>query len=81
MGKELRWPRYVPNAWLRSAAVDGLNQDELSKRLGIAQSQLSRIERGDLEKTEPATLRAFVQALGSTIEVIVKSGKERFLIG
>ena len=81
MGKELRWPRYVPNAWLRSAAVDGLNQDELSKRLGIAQSQVSRIERGDLEKTEPATLRAFVQALGSTIEVIVKSGKERFLIG
>lgn len=66
-------------AEVRSAS--GLNQEELSRRLGISQSRVSRIERGNLEKTELATLRAFVQALGGDIEVIVKLGEERFLIG
>lgn len=66
-------------AEVRSAT--GLNQEELSRRLGISQSRVSRIERGDLEKTELATLRAFVQALGGDIEVTVKLGDERFLIG
>jgi len=66
-------------AEVRSAT--GLNQEELSKRLGISQSRVSRIERGDLEKTELATLRAFVRALGGDIEVTVKLGKDRFLIG
>lgn len=66
-------------AEVRSAT--GLNQEELSKRLGISQSRVSRIERGDLEKTELATLRAFVRALGGDIEVTVKLGEERFLIG
>ncbi|MFK7602341.1 type II toxin-antitoxin system RelE/ParE family toxin [Deinococcus sp. SM5_A1] len=66
-------------AEVRSAS--GLTQEELSRRLGISQSRVSRIERGDLEKTELATLRAFVQALGGDIEVTVKLGEERFLIG
>ena len=66
-------------AEVRSAT--GLNQEELSQRLGISQSRVSRIERGDLEKTELATLRAFVRALGGDIEVTVKLGEERFLIG
>lgn len=64
---------------VRSAT--GLNQEELSRRLGISQSRVSRIERGDLERTELATLRAFVRALGGDIEVTVKLGEERFLIG
>lgn len=59
----------------------GLNQEELSRRLGISQSRVSRIERGDLERTELATLRAFVRALGGDIEVTVKLGEDRFLIG
>lgn len=66
-------------AEVRSAT--GLNQEELSRRLGISQSRVSRIERGDLERTELATLRAFVRALGGDIEVTVKLGEERFLIG
>lgn len=66
-------------AELRSST--GLNQEELSQRLGISQSRVSRIERGDLEKTELATLRAFVRALGGDIEVTVKLGEDRFLIG
>ncbi len=66
-------------AEVRSAT--GLGQEELSQRLGISQSRVSRIERGDLENTELTTLRAFVQALGDDIELTVKLSKERFLIG
>ncbi len=37
-------------AELRRAA--GLNQQELAERLGMTQSRVSRIERGELERTE-----------------------------
>lgn len=64
---------------VRGAA--GLNQTEMSQRLGISQSRVSRIERGDLERTELATLRSFVRALGGDLEVTVRLGEDRFVIG
>jgi ribosome-binding protein aMBF1 (putative translation factor) len=66
-------------AEVRSAT--GLNQEELAGKLGISQSRVSRIEHGDLEHTELATLRAFAQALGGELEVTVKLGDERFVVG
>jgi ribosome-binding protein aMBF1 (putative translation factor) len=66
-------------AEVRSAT--GLNQEDLAEKLGISQSRVSRIEHGDLEHTELATLRAFVQALGGELEVTVKLGDERFVVG
>ncbi|WP_424950301.1 helix-turn-helix domain-containing protein [Deinococcus sp.] len=66
-------------AEVRSAT--GFNQEELAERLGISQSRVSRIEQGDLEHTELATLRAFVRALGGELEVTVKLGDERFVVG
>lgn len=45
-----------------------------------SQSRVPRIKRGDLEKTELATLRAFVRALGGDIEVTVKLDEDRFLM-
>lgn len=66
-------------AEVRGAA--GLNQTEMSQRLGISQSRVSRIERGDLERTELATLRSFVRALGGDLEVTVRLGEDRFVIG
>ncbi len=35
----------------------GLNQTDLANRLGVSQSRVSRIERGDLDRTELATVR------------------------
>ena len=62
-------------------SVTGLNQEELAEKLGVSQSRESRIEHGELEHTELATLRAFVQALGRELEVTVKRGDERFVVG
>ena len=66
-------------AELRKAV--GLNQDDLARRLGISQSRISRIERGDLDHTEIATLRAFTHALGGELEITVKLGDERLVVG
>lgn len=65
-------------AELRRAA--GLNQQELAKRLGITQSRVSRIERGELDRTELSTLRAFVQALGGKLEVVIQLEDEHFTL-
>lgn len=59
----------------------GLNQEALAQKLGISQSRVSRIERGDLDHTEIATLRAFTQALGGELEITVRLGDERLTLG
>ena len=59
----------------------GLNQTDLANRLGVSQSRVSRIERGDLDRTELATVRAYVGALGGEVEIIAKFGDERITIG
>lgn len=63
---------------LRQSA--GLNQEALAQKLGISQSRVSRIERGELDRTEIATLRAFTQALGGELEITVKLGDERLTL-
>lgn len=59
----------------------GLNQSEIGDRLGVSQSRVSRIERGDMDRTEIATVRAYVGALGGEVEIVAKFGDERITIG
>lgn len=54
-----------------------LTQKDVAAELGIDQSRVSRIERGDLTHTELGTLAAFVEALGGKLEVNVRVGEER----
>jgi len=63
---------------LRQAA--GLNQETLAQRLGVSQSRVSRIERGELDHTEIATLRAFLGALGGELEITVKLGDQHLTL-
>jgi predicted XRE-type DNA-binding protein len=58
-----------------------LTQADIANRLGVSQSRVSRIERGDLDRTELATVRAYVGALGSEVEIVAKFGDERITIG
>lgn len=59
----------------------GLNQTEVANRLGVSQSRVSRIERGDIDHTEIATVRAYVGALGGEVEIVARFGDERINIG
>jgi hypothetical protein len=42
---------------------------------------VASIERGDMDHTEIATVRAYVGALGSEVEIVAKFGDERITIG
>jgi predicted XRE-type DNA-binding protein len=66
-------------AELRETA--GMNQTAIADLLGVSQSRISRIERGDLDRTELATIRAYVGALGGEVEVVARFGDERITIG
>jgi predicted XRE-type DNA-binding protein len=61
--------------------TSGLNQTEIANRLGVSQSRVSRIELGDLDRAEIATVRAYVGALGGEVEIVAKFGDERITIG
>jgi len=54
-----------------------LTQRQVAAELGIDQSRVSRIERGDLGHTELGTLAAFVEALGGKLEISVRVGDDR----
>lgn len=51
-----------------------LTQEQLAERIDIDQSRVSRIENGDLSRTEVGTLVAYAQAVGGTLELVVHIG-------
>lgn len=57
-------------AEMRKAA--GLTQAELADNLGISQARISKIEHGEVSGIE--LVRAYVAALGGTVEVIATLG-------
>ncbi len=55
-----------------------MTQVELAHELDISQNRVSRIERGDLDKTQVDTLRRYVEALGGTLRLEVQVGDDTF---
>lgn len=54
-----------------------LTQVELASRLHVSQNRVSRIEHGQIERSQVDTLRKYVEALGGTLRVEVEVGDER----
>ncbi len=57
-----------------------VTQVELASRMKVSQNRVSRIEHGDIERTQLDTLRKYVEAVGDELRVEVEIGDERFLI-
>ena len=57
-----------------------LTQVELAAELDVSQNRVSRIERGDLDKTQVDTLRRYVEALGGHLRLVVQVGDDTFQI-
>ena len=57
-------------AEMRKAA--GLTQAELAENLGVSQARISKIEHGEVSGIE--LIRAYVAALGGTVDVIATLG-------
>jgi len=51
-----------------------LTQEQLADRIGVDQPRVSRIERGDLARTEVGSLAAYAEAMGGTLELVVHIG-------
>ncbi|TLG05765.1 helix-turn-helix transcriptional regulator [Nocardia cyriacigeorgica] len=68
-----RWEAYVRGhqlAEMRQAA--GMTQVELAEVLGVSQARVSKIESGEVSGID--TIRAYVAALGGTVDVVVTLG-------
>jgi predicted transcriptional regulator len=51
-------------------------QEDVAAAMNVSQSRVSRIEGGDIDHAELATLRAYVQALGGVLRVTADFGDE-----
>jgi len=58
----------------------GVTQALLAQQLGVSQSRVSQIERGEIEHTEVATLRSYAREFGGEVEVVIRLGDERLRI-
>ena len=55
----------------------GLTQIQLADALDVSQNRVSRLEHGDLERTQVDTLRRYVEAVGGQLHVEVEIGDQR----
>jgi len=55
-------------------------QEDVAAAMNVSQSRVSRIEGGDIEHAELATLRAYVQALGGVLKVTADFGDEQLTL-
>jgi len=57
-----------------------ITQVELAERLQVSQNRVSRIERGEIDRSQIDTIRKYVEALGGRLRVEVELGDERIRI-
>jgi predicted XRE-type DNA-binding protein len=55
-------------------------QEDVAAAMKVSQSRVSRIENGDIDRAELATLRAYVQALGGELRVTADFGDEKLTL-
>jgi predicted XRE-type DNA-binding protein len=55
-------------------------QTEIAKVMGVTQARVSRIEKGELARSEVDTLAAYVQALGGRLRIIADFGDESYVL-
>jgi predicted XRE-type DNA-binding protein len=56
-------------------------QTDIAKAMGVTQARVSRIEKGELSRSEVDTLAAYVQALGGKLKIIADFGDESYVLG
>ena len=57
-----------------------VTQKELAERMEITQPTISALEAGELDRSGIATLKAYVEALGGTVEVTANFGDRRLVL-
>lgn len=58
----------------------GVTQKDLAERMALTQPTISALEAGDLDRSGLATLRAYVEALGGTVEITATFGERKVVL-
>jgi DNA-binding transcriptional regulator YiaG len=58
-----------------------LTQTEVARAMGTTQSNVSRFERGELGRSELATIAAYVEALGGKLRLVADFGDRQLRVG
>lgn len=58
----------------------GLTQVELAERMHVKQPTVSQLERGELERAGLSTIKAYVEALGGSVEIVADFGDKRVVL-
>jgi predicted XRE-type DNA-binding protein len=56
-------------------------QVQVAEAMGVTQARVSRIEKGQLERSEVDTLAAYVKALGGKLKIVADFGDEAYVLG
>ncbi|MFB8395399.1 helix-turn-helix domain-containing protein [Streptomyces yangpuensis] len=56
-------------------------QVQVAEAMGVTQARVSRIENGELARSEVETLAAYVRALGGKLKIVAEFGDEQYLLG
>lgn len=54
-----------------------VTQRELAKRIGVSQNRISKIEKGQFDRTQLGTVQRYVEALGGKLDIIATFGGQR----
>jgi transcriptional regulator with XRE-family HTH domain len=57
-----------------------LTQADLARIMNVSQNSVSKLERGDIDRTLVDTLRRYVEAIGGSLRIEVEVGDERIQI-
>jgi predicted XRE-type DNA-binding protein len=56
-------------------------QAQVAEAMGVSQARVSKIERGEISKTEVETIRSYINAIGGRLEIIADLGDIRVVLG
>ena len=56
-------------------------QTDIARAMGVSQARVSRIEKGQLTRSEVDTLAAYVNALGGQLKIVADFGDESYVLG
>ncbi|WP_443072249.1 XRE family transcriptional regulator [Streptomyces sp. NBC_01485] len=57
------------------------SQVQVAEAMGVTQARVSRIEKGQLERSEVDALAAYVKALGGKLKIVADFGDETYVLG
>ena len=57
-----------------------LTQRDIGESMGVSTPRVSAIEHGEIDRTEVATLRAYVRALGGELRVVADFGDTHYTV-